>query len=81
MYKIQANIPIPPRKASGRRKKYPFQQMEVGTSFLVPKKDTNGDLERLKSRMVSASSMASKAFGFKFTLRTLPEGVRIWRVQ
>lgn len=81
MYKLQDNIPIPPRVVAGRRSKYPFKQMIIGSSFLVPKKDADGDLKRLMTRMASAAATAEKNFNYKFTLRKLPDGVRVWRIQ
>lgn len=81
MYRLQDNIPIPPRVIVGRRSKYPFKEMTIGSSFLVSKKEANGDLERLMTRMTSAAATAGKHFNYKFTLRKLPDGVRIWRIQ
>lgn len=82
MYKLQSNVPIPSRVVKTRRKtKYPFEQMQIGMSFLVPKKDADNNMPRLMARVGAATALAKKKFGFKFTLRRLPDGVRVWRVQ
>lgn len=40
--KIESNIPIPEAKRGRIRKKYPFQEMQVGDSFMVPVTDVDG---------------------------------------
>jgi len=35
MIKIEKNVPIPKKKGSGRKAKYPFGEMDVGDSFFV----------------------------------------------
>lgn len=52
-------------------RQFPLSKMEVGDSFFVPE----GDLKRV----------ASNAYGYghrhgsKFSVRTVPGGVRVWR--
>ena len=67
---IDKNIPKP----IGRmRHNYPFEQMEIGDSFLAPEHD---------GKKVGIAMYAhSKLTGKKFTRRTLPEGVRCWRIK
>lgn len=39
MFQLQSNIPLPKTirpKAKGRRRKYPFESMQVGSFFFVP---------------------------------------------
>lgn len=81
MYKIQTGVPLPPRRTAQRFTKYPFADMLVGDSFLVPKTEAKGDLKKLMSRISAASAGAKQALGFKFALRKMPDGVRIWRTQ
>ncbi len=66
MYAIQKNIPIPapiagPR-ATGRRK-YPFEQLDVGDMFFVP--------ERTKNRLTTHASTVGKQLGRSFRTRLL----------
>ena len=82
MYKLQSGIPIPPRSnIKERKRKYPFKDMQVGMSFLVPKKDAPNGIDKLMTRMGAAAHSAGKVFGFKFALRKMPDGVRVWRVE
>lgn len=77
---IDSGIPIPPRATGeGRTPKYPFRQMEVGDSFLVPYMDgrPRGHTAR---RMAAATKSAVKRTGWKFTARQLSDGLRVWRV-
>lgn len=73
---IEKNIPI-----SGRRKptKYPWVQMQVGDSFVVPCEPA----ERKKLHIsvgASARNYSTKNPGYKFSLRTELAGIRVWRI-
>ena len=66
--KIDKNVPVPSRS------KWPFAEMGIGDSFLVP-----GDLDA--RYQLSMAGNASRQFKPKrFVCRSTPEGVRIWRV-
>ncbi len=65
---IERDVPIP-----NRRRTYPFDQMGVGESVLVPA--TKGHSAR------TCMFSTARKTGKKFISRTLPEGVRIWRVE
>jgi hypothetical protein len=71
-YAIEKSIPIPDRTAQepGR---YPFAQMEVGDSFVVPRSE--------RHRVDNAAAWYRKRRGHRYTRRTLGDTVRIWRVQ
>lgn len=71
MYKIQKNIPIPP-KVVGRKNPYPFDDMEVGDSFSVP-------LNKYKA-VTYAINRHQKVSNMKFTRRALSNEVRVWRI-
>ena len=69
--KIDRNVPVP---RSISRAKYPFGELEVGESFLIPGKrtvDISGTigLARVKFRP------------WKFASRTVEGGVRVWRIE
>lgn len=60
-------------------KVYPFEQMVVGDSFLVPKKKAN-------AAIVCACQYVNKMFNkkgryLKFTSRTVKGGTRVWRIK
>ncbi|HQT62754.1 hypothetical protein [Acidiphilium sp.] len=67
MIEIEKNVPMPMR-----RQRYPWRQMKVGDSFVVPGK-TSGAFS-------GAKRAAAKATGFKFATRNVEGGVRVWRV-
>jgi hypothetical protein len=71
---IETNIPVPSRKGGRSGSKYPFAQMDVGHSFLV-----GSDVKATTIRSaVGAFTKDNK--DFKFVVRAVPEGVRVWRV-
>lgn len=68
--KIEKKIPIP--SGRGPYGKYPWSQMEIGDSFLIPGKKVS----LVSSTMASAGRRLNK----KFTARTVEGGVRVWRI-
>lgn len=79
MIPIQKNIPVPPA-AVGRKRLYPFQEMEVGDSFF----QQGDNPELLRSRVAGSASVYGKASGKKFISRIVQEdsvpGIRVWRI-
>jgi hypothetical protein len=70
MFEIEKGIPI--KSGTGR---FPFEQMEVGDSFLVP----DGDCSR---QAVSAAIVRQhKRSDKRFVTRAAKDGRRVWRVQ
>lgn len=76
MIKIDKNVPIPPRPhrngGAGRRGIYPWFVMEVGDSFFT---------DRHTSDVSAAYPRKLIIEGWKFTLRTVDGGTRVWRVK
>jgi hypothetical protein len=67
-FKIDNDVPIPePRGAS----KYPFRSMEVGDSFLAEDKRAGA----------AASFFARRNKEYRFACRSVPGGLRIWRIE
>lgn len=73
MYKIEDNVPAPPKLVTGRPFKYPLAILGVGQSFYVPKGDR-------KTISVCASRVASR-LGRTFAVRQVDGGVRAWRIK
>lgn len=73
MLKIEKNLPAPASKIA--RNKYPFGQMEVGDSFLVPLEGKYAF--RIQSNMLSA---ARRYRPKRFATRSETDGVRVWRI-
>ncbi len=67
-FKIEGNIPCPTQQS-----KYPFKEMKVGDSFLVPK--------HFEMRVRTASQYFSKRNApYKFSVAKTVDGARIWRI-
>ena len=78
MYKIEKGIPVSGLTKGRRGSKYPFADMEVGDSFLLP----CGDKERVKTMArVSCSITRQKVTGKLFTARSAEGGIRVWRTK
>ncbi|HMY00220.1 MAG TPA: hypothetical protein PKC44_10650 [Agitococcus sp.] len=58
-----------------RQQKYPFQQMDIGEYFLVPKTEVK------QSSLAASASWASKKFGKKFITETFGEFTKVTRVK
>ena len=74
-FEIEKGIPLAKvaSPSSPRASKYPWADMEVGDSFLVPGTSV--------SRLSPSVCSASRRVGFKFKTRTVEGGVRVWRVE
>ena len=79
---IEKNVPMP-TPTTGRPRRYPLPDMEVGDSFAVPIQGVmtpKGDKAALL--VSSAAKQYSKRHGGKFVIRTDRENgvVRCWRM-
>lgn len=73
-YEIEDDHPLPAVAPNrGRREKYPWMQMEVGSSFYVP--------DAVVARVKSSASKAKKRTGRTFVVRQVEGGVRVWRYE
>lgn len=68
---VDKEIPIPRKQR--KHAKWPWHELEVGDSFLMPEKSINA--------ATAHANTASKSTGHKYTCRTVEGGVRIWRVK
>lgn len=75
MFEIEKNVPFPHKKHS----RYPWKQMEIDDSFLVP--CTPQDLKKIFSSLSSCKRHASRVTGWKFVTRSSIHGIRVWRVK
>lgn len=76
-YHIDVGIPIPPDDDWAARKlvdlrDYPFDEMLVGDSFVVPHREV--------SRVRYAKEKYERSEGGKFVTRNMYDGIRVWRV-
>lgn len=68
--KIDKNVPLP----AHHLQIYPWREMEVGDSFLVPTDTKSASLRVIASRN-------GRELGRTFSVRKTPEGFRCWRVK
>jgi hypothetical protein len=71
MYEIEKDIPV---TIKSEKAKYPFSEMEVGDSFLVPKGQENAKLHR------EAAYSHGRKNNVKFKTKSVAGGTRIWRI-
>uniref|UniRef100_A0A6M3IIX2 Uncharacterized protein n=1 Tax=viral metagenome TaxID=1070528 RepID=A0A6M3IIX2_9ZZZZ len=77
MYKIEKGIPIPhSQHPGGPPPKYPFDEMEIGDSFLIRCEDKDR-----KKTQASVLSSARRVALKQFITRGNSLGVRIWRIE
>ena len=76
-YTIEKNVPLPARQ-NARPARYPFADMEVGDSFLVPGKGSTKD----QSHISAYAIMVAKRLGGgrKFATRQVGADLRVWRI-
>ena len=80
MYEIEKGIAAPNWKGNGRSPIYPFAQMAVGDSFLVPVMDGQTAYKVQRAVRSCASAYGSR-HGMKFRTATTDQGIRVWRVE
>jgi hypothetical protein len=73
VFDIRKDVPLPrvKREGAGRRSNYPFRQMEVGDSFVVP--------DELVKRVKYAARYDRDSYGRKFSFRTVDGVTACWR--
>lgn len=75
MYKIdKKKIPLPPDSSGGGVTKYPFREMEIGDSFLIPRNEMN------ENTRMNIYGLAAKK-NIKVSTRISEEGLRVWRIK
>jgi hypothetical protein len=84
MYKIESGVALPDVARHSTRKgstKYPFAEMNVGQSFLIPA-TSEDEVVKVESRLRGATLRYAKQQGgtVKFTVRAVNDGIRVWRV-
>lgn len=70
-YSIETGIEIPDEGA-----RFPFKNLEVGQTFLVPGAD-----KALSASVRSSACAFARRHKVRFTVRKVDEGVRVWRVE
>ena len=74
-FKIEKNVPIPPRAGGRNGSKYPFRQLQVGDSTFV-----EGKPSKIASALQAAAKLMPKvSFTSRATTEDGKDGVRVWR--
>lgn len=77
-FPLEYDVPIPPKQDVKRR--YPFKALtKKGMSFMVPCDPM--DLRKLWNSLTRSAAWASTKTGWKFTMRQILGGIRVWRIQ
>lgn len=72
---IERNVPIPPPRRGGTASAvYPFKALQPGDSVLYP---CTASPDRVKARR--AAYRIAEHHEWQITVRSLPEGIRVWR--
>lgn len=87
-FKIDKNLPIPPRPRRKRTSKYPLTDMEVGDSFFVPtgpfKAAQESKMKSIRTRLTYLRNEKRIEPHARFEHRVVTEGnrtgVRVWRI-
>lgn len=87
-YKIDKNLPIPPRPRRKRTSKYPIADMEIGDSFFVPtgpfKAAQDSKMKSIRTRLHYLRNEKRIEPHARFEHRVVTEdgrtGVRVWRI-
>ena len=80
-YKIEKDVPL--CRPSSKLNKYPFDQMEVGDSFLVPYAEAKSARMAALTRNAGQYKKLPKYITVQrhFVTRTVDGGMRIWRTK
>lgn len=75
---IETNVPFEASKG-GRKPRYPWKTLAVKGSFVV--RCHSLEVKRVMNGLTSCRAYAQKVTGFRFSMRTIPAGIRVWRVK
>ena len=78
-FEIRKGVPVPLAYDAHGGRKYPWDELEVGDSFVVPLDGKTYSMRR--SRLTASSRLAEIRLGRKFVFRAVPEGVGVWRTK
>ena len=82
MFEIEKGVEMPPPRERCRLERtFPFSDMQVGDSFLVPCENDEKMLRKLQQQAMRTAQKYVKKNGWKFTSRISIKGVRVWRTE
>ena len=75
LFQPERNVPIPPPRRGGAvSATYPFKTLQPDESVLYPCRTSP---DRAKAR--KAAYRLAEHHGWEITVRSLPDGIRVWR--
>jgi hypothetical protein len=75
---IEKNVPLPDKT---REKIYPFQDMEIGDSFLIKIEDKKLALKKKQNIYIAIWRYCQVHPDKKFTTASFSNDVRVWRIK
>lgn len=74
-YKVEKGVPLPSKSG------FPFGEMEIGDSFLIPLNGVKVNVMQMKVNQSAKSFKNSFNQGFKVKTRKTDEGLRVFRIE
>lgn len=88
MFQIESGIPFTSANRGGRGRRptaFPFENMEVGDSFLIECDSTSKKVvDSWRRKLLVAKKRFNESYdgpAWEFRTATQPNGIRVWRVQ
>ena len=80
MIKVDKNIPIPAINAKKSKYDFPFAYMDINDSFLI--EATKDEVALIRSNLPYTLNKFNKQnnSNIRITTRTVPDGIRVWRI-
>ena len=81
MIKVDKNIPIPAIKTKESKYDFPFAYMDINDSFLIETTKDN-EVALIRSNLPHVLNRFNKQnnSNIRITTRTVPDGIRVWRI-
>ena len=81
MTKVDKNIPIPAINNKKSKYDFPFAYMDINDSFLIEATKDN-EVALIRSNLPYALNRFNKQnnSNIRITTRTVPDGIRVWRI-
>ena len=85
MFSIEKNVPLPEDLKTTQNRKYPFADMKVKDSFLVPVNRTKTPASQIKHTVDAAARLFRLRYkhtgAWQFVTKVEAKGVRCWRTR
>ena len=81
MTKVDKNIPIPDNNTRKSKYDFPFAYMDINDSFLI-EATKDSEVDSIRGSLHYALNKFNKQnnSNIRITTRTVPDGIRVWRI-